>query len=311
MATHNRIACLFLLLLLVHLPAGDVTAREKAEQNVITFEVGLVRISTLSEGQQSGNVNVLKGATPEMLRTHLPEGNYPTAINAFLVRTEDKNILVDAGLGRLLTDNLQSLGITPQQIDVILLTHMHGDHIGGLLRDEQTVFPDAELYLAQAEHDYWMSDQAMQQAGPDRRNGFLQARKVIAAYGERLHLFTPHEAGNGRSELMPGIQGIAAYGHTPGHTAYLIESDNESLLIWGDLTHATAIQMPCPDVAVIYDINPVQAVESRKKILEYAVGNNLSIAGMHIAFPAVGEVIRTENKAGSYTFAPFCLCLGI
>jgi glyoxylase-like metal-dependent hydrolase (beta-lactamase superfamily II) len=297
--------------MLMRLPAEGVTAQEKTGQNVITFEVGFSRISTLSEGQQSGKSNVLKGATPEMLRTFLPEGNYPSATNAFLVRTEDKNILVDAGLGRLLTDNLQSLGITPEQIDVILLTHMHGDHIGGLLHGEQTVFPDAELYLAQAEHDYWMSDQAMQQVEPDRRNGFLQARRVIAAYKDRLHLFTPHEPGADETELIPGIQGIAAYGHTPGHTAYLIESDNESLLIWGDLTHAMAIQMPCPDVAVIYDINPDQAVESRKKILEYAVENNLPIAGMHIAFPAVGEVIRAENRAGSYTFMPFCLCLGI
>ncbi|MDR3269192.1 MAG: DUF1080 domain-containing protein [Tannerella sp.] len=278
------------------------------QENVITFEVGFSRITTLSEGQHDGNSSVLTGATPEMLRTWLPDGTYPGATNVFLIRTPDKNILVDAGYGRRLFDNLQTLEITPGQIDVILITHMHGDHIGGLLQEDRAAFPGAALYLSQAEHDYWTSDQAMQQVASNRRSGFLQARKVIAAYKDRLHLFTPHEAGATGAELIPGIQALAAYGHTPGHTAFLITSDGDRLLIWGDLTHATAIQMPCPDVAVVYDTDPVKAVEIRKKIMEYVAANDIPIAGMHIAFPAVGDVIRAEK---GYTFKPFCLCLGI
>jgi glyoxylase-like metal-dependent hydrolase (beta-lactamase superfamily II) len=207
-----------------------------------------------------------------------------------------------------LNSKLQSLDVTSVQIDVILLTHMHGDHIVGLLYDDQPLLTHAELYLAQAEHDYWTSEQAMQQAEPNRRNGFLLARKVIAAYKSRLHLFTPSELGTASQELIPGFRAIAAYGHTPGHTAFLIQSDEEQLLVWGDLTHATAIQMPCPDVAVVYDTDPAQAVATRKKILNYVAENEISIAGMHIAFPAVGDVVRAGK---GYEFKPLCLCLGI
>lgn len=291
--------------------AVDTTAQEKAVDSVITFEVGAMRISTLCESSQDGNSQVLRGATPEMLRTCLPDGTYPAATNAFLLRTEDRHILIDAGYGRRLFEHLETLGVTPGQIDVILLTHMHGDHIGGLMRNGQAAFPQAVLYLSQAEHDFWTDDRAMQQAGPDRRNGFVQARSVIAAYGDRLHLFPAAEPDAPGPELLPGIRGIAAYGHTPGHAAFLLESEDEELLVWGDLTHAMAIQMPYPEVALVYDSDAGQAIETRKRILEYVAENRISVAGMHIPYPAVGNVARAKDGTGGYTYTPYCLCLGI
>jgi glyoxylase-like metal-dependent hydrolase (beta-lactamase superfamily II) len=290
---------------------GRMTAQEQTGDHVITFETGSMRITTLCEGSQDGNSQLLRGATPEMLRTYLPEGKYPAATNAFLLRDADKHILIDAGYGRRLFENLETQGVTPGQIDVILLTHMHGDHIGGLLRNGQAAFPQATLYLSQAEHDFWTGDQAMQQAEPDRRSGFVQARKVIAAYRDRLHLFPAAEPDAPGRELLPGIRGIAAYGHTPGHTAFLIESEDEALLVWGDLTHAMAIQMPCPAVALVYDSDPVQAVETRKKILEYVTENKIAVAGMHIPFPAIGNVTRAKDGTDGYAWTPFCRCLEI
>lgn len=261
-------------------------------ENVFTYKAGLFEITLLSESQGQGNKGILIGATPEMLRKYAPEGTFPNGTNAFFVKTPDTNILVDAGFGRNLFANLHIIGISPEQVDVVLLTHMHGDHIGGMLRDGKPSFPNAEVYLAQPEHDYWVSESRGQ-----------QARDVIKAYKNKLHLFQPLEAGEKSTPLLAGIQGIAAYGHTPGHTAFLVESDKEKLLIWGDLTHAMAIQMPYPQVAVTYDVNPGDAIAYRKKLLEYIEKNKLSVAGMHIAFPGIGSIAK-DATSGGYRFTP-------
>ncbi len=101
--------------------------------------------------------------------------------------------------------------------------------------------------------------------------------------------------------LLPGIYAIATYGHTPGHTSFLLESGKEKLLIWGDLAHAMAVQMPHPEISVTYDFDPRQAADIRKKMLEYVSKNNIPIAGMHIAYPAVGKI---SEKGSGYTFTP-------
>jgi glyoxylase-like metal-dependent hydrolase (beta-lactamase superfamily II) len=201
-----------------------------------------------------------------------------------LVKIAGKTILVDAGFGRNLFDNLKSQNTTAEQVNLILLTHMHGDHIGGLLQDGKVTFPNAELYVAQAEYDYWMSNARGE-----------QAQKVLAAYKDKLHLFVPDELENATTELLPNLQAIAAYGHTPGHTVYLLKSTNSQLLIWGDLTHAMAIQMPHPEIAVTYDVNPQQAIASRKKILDYVATNKRPVAGMHVAYPSIGNINAVEE----------------
>lgn len=271
------------ILMIAVLPINNMMSQETK-----TFKIGKFEISTLSESQGNGNTKILIGATPEMVEEYLPDGTFPNATNAFLVKTPEHTILVDAGFGRQLFDNLKALNVTPEQIDIILLTHMHGDHIGGLLKDEKVTFPNATMYLGQIEHDYWMKgDHASQQ-------------KVINAYKDKLKLFTNNEIANYATSILPGIYGIAAYGHTPGHTAFMLESENQQFLVWGDLTHAMKIQMPCPQVAVTYDVDPELAIKSRKEILEYVSKNNIPIAGMHIAFPGMGTV--KSNQTGGYEF---------
>ncbi len=267
----------------------------QANPDIFTYKIGAFEISLLSEGQQSGKTSILLGASPEMLQKCAPDGTFPNAVNAFLLRTSDKIILIDAGYGRKLFDNLQSLGVTADQVNVVLITHMHGDHIGGLLRDGKVAFPGAEVYLAQPEHDYWS-------AGSDAKG--QNARAVIAAYKDKLHLFQPVEPDAKTNNVIPGIRGIAAYGHTPGHTLFLVESGKEKMLVWADLTHAMAIQMPYPQVAVTYDVDPNQAIVSREKILQYVTKNKIQIAGMHIAFPAMGKVTKAKAPEG-YVFTPF------
>jgi glyoxylase-like metal-dependent hydrolase (beta-lactamase superfamily II) len=283
-----------LFLALFIMSVGSIIAQDS--KDVISFEIGEFRVSTLSEKMSNGNTSILVGASQDALQKYLPDGTFPMEVNSFLVRTPDKNVLIDAGLGRNLFDNLQLLKITPQQINVILLTHMHGDHIGGLLRDGKAAFPNADLYLSQAEYDHWIKSENR------------QAINVLAAYKDKLKFFVPEELGSKKSNLFTGFQGIAAYGHTPGHTAYMIESANSRLLIWGDVAHVMDIQMSVPDVAVTYDSDTKQAIECRKKILNYVSKNKIPVGGMHIIFPAIGNVKAAQE---GYDFTPFCECLGI
>ncbi len=288
---------IFLLLSLTEIKAQE--EKEQEQTDMITFVVGSYEVTTLSEGQNNGNTKVLIDASDEILQKYAPEGAYPTATNAFLIKTPDKVVLIDAGHGRKLFDNMQSRNISAEDVNIILLTHMHGDHIGGLLKDGKVMFPNAEIYIAQAEHDYWISDNA--------RGG--NARAVIEAYKGKLHLFTPLEIETGGAELFFGFHAVTAYGHTPGHTAFFVESDGSRMLVWGDLTHAMAVQMPHPEIAVTYDTDPQQATTSRKKIFDYVAVNKIPIAGMHIPFPAIGNVKKGKNE--QYFFEAFCLCLGL
>ncbi|MDR2118176.1 MAG: MBL fold metallo-hydrolase [Tannerellaceae bacterium] len=298
-------AVLSVLLLLTVLQGSGMRAQNGGEQLVMTFEIGQAQVSVLSEEQRSGRVDALTGATPQMIQTHVPDGSYPSAVNAFLVRMPDRNILVDAGYGRKLFDHLDALDVEPGDIHAVLLTHLHGDHIGGMLRDGKAAFPHADIYLSQPEYDYWTGNRSAQA---------LPAQKVIEVYRDRLHLFVPADlpdsgASAGPALLLPGVQGIAAYGHTPGHTAYLFESGGARLLVWGDLTHAMRIQMPCPGVTYARDTDTEQSVATRRRILSYVAEKNIPIAGMHIAFPGMGNVVSAGND--SYAFEPYCLCLGI
>lgn len=246
-----------------------------------TFEcqLGDATVTTLAERQQSIGTEILIGATDVMLKRYAPSGSVPNAINAFLVRAAGKKILVDTGLGLKLRDNLNSVGVGAGDIDAVLITHMHRDHIGGLLRDGTAVFTNATVYIARREFDYW------QQQGDF-------AQKIAEAYAGRFRLFYPQELdAETPVPLMRGITAFAAYGHTPGHTVFLVEGRTKKLLIWGDLTHATSLQVTHPEVAVTYDVDPTQAIAARQRVIAYVVANKIDyVSGIHLAYPGVASL---------------------
>jgi len=246
------------------------------------------QIILLSEGPSQRNADILIDATPEILAETMPAGYYTAATNAFLIRTATgKNVLIDAGFGRLLFDNLAHYNVTPEMIDMILLTHMHGDHIGGLLdANGLKTFPNAELYMSKLEYNHFYTERPETPA-QNRNNA------AIDAYRDKLILFEPQA-----QPIAEIIQPLPNFGHTPGHTVYVVDD----VLIWGDMIHAMAVQVPYPTVSVTFDVDNKKAVESRLEMLKYIVDHNLSVAGMHIAYPGIGTLV--ENGKGGYIFTP-------
>ena len=279
----------------------------KAQDDVIMFDIGDMTISLLSEGQRQSGTNILIGATDEMVKKVIPEGTYPMATNAFMVEMGGKVLLFDAGLGQKTIDNIAIYGKKPSDVDAVFITHFHGDHIGSLMINNQKGYPNATLYVSKPEYDYYMNDAEMMALPENRRSAFTGARNIFNAYKGKLVVFTPNEIEKA-TELIPGVKGVAAYGHTPGHVGYIVESDGQKLLLWGDLAHAMAIQMPYPEVAVTYDTDPVKAVESRQKLLKYIAANGIVIAGAHIPFPGIGNLGKQASNGYDFTF--MCTCGG-
>jgi glyoxylase-like metal-dependent hydrolase (beta-lactamase superfamily II) len=262
-----------------------------AEEGIVSYSVGRFEVSLLVESRGSGGAGLLIGADPADIERFMPGGAYPSGVNTFLIRGGGRIVLVDTGFGRALFDRLKALGIGAADVDAILLTHLHGDHIGGLQRDGKALFPKAVVYLAWQERDYWL-----------RPGGPANTAAALAPYGSRVETFLPGEPGQALTEILPGISPVAAFGHTPGHTLYLVRDGGESFLISGDLFHVQAVQFPRPGVSVTYDRDPVAAAASRKRVLEYAAANRIPLGGMHLVSPAVGTV-RAED--GGYRFTAF------
>lgn len=198
------------------------------------------------------------------------ENGIPSSISTFLIESNGIQILFDTGMGasdsRLLA-GLHALGITPADIKYIYLTHFHGDHIGGLMKNDSVVFPYAEIYASKAEYDSWMKMEA-------EKNG--QVVRAMNAYKDRLHLFA-------FGDTLPGkVVAMEAVGHTPGHTVF----QAGKLLIIGDLIHGAALQLEHPEICATYDMDKQEAIKTRKNLLQYARENGLVIAGMHLPVPA-------------------------
>lgn len=279
----------YIYLFLIFLAMQNI-ATAQDNSNIFTYNLGEMKVIQLNENQGMADTKILIDATTEILDRSVPDRKIPNAVNAFLIQTSDKNILVDAGFGSKLFDNLSQLDITPEQIDIVLLSHMHGDHIGGMLKDGKKAFPNAKVYVAEKEATYWKSDKPNNKLALD----------VLSAYADQLVIFNPGELNKYEEDLLPNIKAIEAYGHTPGHTMFLIDNNNKELLIWGDLTHALAVQIAFPEVAVTYDVDPDQAVKSRIETLKYVADKNITVAGMHIPLSGMGRI--TINEAGGYIF---------
>ena len=187
--------------------------------------------------------------------------------NVFLLKADGKNILIDTGLGVRLFQKLEKLDVAADQVDTVLLTHLHGHHIGGLQKDGTTLFPNAVIYLAALEHRFFTET-----------NVNAGAVAALAPYGDKVVTFEPAELGGTLNAIVPGIFPIANYGHTPGHTVFLVEDGDDKLIIGGDFLH-------------------------EPQILDYAAANNIPIGGMHFSYPGIGTVAQNSETNVFYLYA--------
>jgi glyoxylase-like metal-dependent hydrolase (beta-lactamase superfamily II) len=229
------------------------------------------------------------------------------SVNGFLINTGSKLVLIDTGAGILfgpsvgkLLSNLKASGYQPEQVDEIYITHMHGDHVGGLVQDGKAAFPNAIVRAAQQEADFWLSKANMDAAPKDRKDGYLGAMNSLNPY-VAAGKFKPFD---GDIELVPGIRAVATPGHTAGHTVYAVKSKGETLLLWGDLMHVAAVQFPDPAVTIAFDTDSVKAAAARKKLFADAAAQGDWVAGAHLSFPGIGH-LRAAGTGYSYVPANY------
>ncbi|MBV8665132.1 MAG: MBL fold metallo-hydrolase [Burkholderiaceae bacterium] len=227
-----------------------------------------------------------------------------TSFNGFLVNTGGKLVLIDTGAGKFfgptlgnLLNSLKAAGYQPEQVDEVYITHMHGDHIGGLLADGKAAFPNAVVRMDKRESDYWLSKENMDKAPADRKGGFENAQAALAPYIQ-AGKFKPFE---GSVELVPGVKSESTYGHTPGHTSYAVESKGQKMVVWGDLIHVASVQLGHPDVLMNFDSDTKAGLAMRHKVYAEAAKEGYIVAGAHISFPGLGR-LRAEGKG--YVWVP-------
>jgi glyoxylase-like metal-dependent hydrolase (beta-lactamase superfamily II) len=269
-----------------------------ARPGVLPWTLGDRVVVALNDGYLAASLGLVQGVSTGEAQRLQAEGFRSAeapriTVNAFLVLGGAAPVLVDAGMGAggpdtlgRLPEALRACGVAPEEIGTVLVTHLHSDHIGGLLGpDGAAAYPNAEVVIPEAEAVYWLADGAEARAPEGAKAGFRRARALVAAYDDRIR-----RAGEG--EVSPGIEAILAPGHTPGHTAYRVQSGDRSLLIWGDVVHLPAIQLARPEAGVSFDVDGATAAATRKRIFDQAATERSLIAGMHLDFPALGYVRR-------------------
>ncbi|MFM9937969.1 MAG: MBL fold metallo-hydrolase [Hyphomicrobiaceae bacterium] len=270
--------------------------------------IGDIIVTALSDGILVRTHEMMLGVSAEEGKRHLEQAfrhEFALSINAFVVHSGGKLILIETGSGNYfgpvaghLLANLHTAGIDPAKIDTILLTHMHPDHSAGLtdLTTGTAHYPNAELVCHENEPKHWLHDDAAMARATERERKFMfqQARDQTVPYLQRLRTFTS-------GEVMPGITAIPTLGHTPGHTAYLIESKGERLLIWGDTVHIPEVQVSRPEISMVVDTDPAAAAVSRRRMFDMVASERMLVTGMHLHFPGFGHVTRHGT---AYAFVP-------
>jgi glyoxylase-like metal-dependent hydrolase (beta-lactamase superfamily II) len=285
--------------------------------------LGSFEVTALSDGTVTLPVDkLLSNTTPDAVNNLLAraylKSPVETSVNGYLINTGKKLVLIDTGaaglfgptLGKLVA-NLKASGYQPEQVDEIYITHMHPDHVGGLVDGSVTggkrVFTNAVVRADGREADLWLK-QANLDAAPADNKGFFQGAMASMNPYVAAGKFVPFNGDNGPLELVAGIRAVPARGHTPGHTVYAVESEGNRLVVWGDLMHVAAVQFAMPAVTIAFDVDAKAAGPMREKLYAEAADKGYYVAVAHISFPGIGR-LRADGKGyawlpANYTAAP-------
>ncbi|MFN4088493.1 MAG: MBL fold metallo-hydrolase [Alphaproteobacteria bacterium] len=281
--------------------------RGPARPHFYRFKVGAFEVTTLLDGyiQLDGPHPIFGENQPaDAVQAYASENRLPPdrmeiSFTQVLVNTGDQLVLFDAGnpearrpTAANLTAAMAAAGYDPSQVDVVVVTHMHPDHIGGLMRDGKPVFPNARLVTGETEYDFWSKPERL--SGPTENAAKLVQANVVPLADKTTFI-------KDGAEVVPGIRAMAAFGHTPGQMAYHVESDGKRFLIFADVTNHYVMSLQRPDWHVRFDMDKEAAVATRKRVLDMLAADGIPATGYHMPFPAVGYV---EKAGEGYRWVP-------
>lgn len=269
----KNIAVFLLCLLLLLTPL-------QAAVNIFSVDLAGYKMTSMVIAEMKHEKKYFRYHDAKLLQKYLdmPDSN-ASAINVFFAEYGKNKILFDTGTNaKSITAALKEINVKPEDVNIICITHMHYDHTGGLLDNNKRTFPNAAVYIPKEEADI-----------DENKNS-----DIFSIYGKDVKLF-PRNA-----EIIPGIRSVPAFGHTKGHTSYLLTGKGQSVLIWGDILHAP-VEFAHPDVYLVYDAYSLQTIETRKEILKKYAGTGTYIAGAHLVSYGIGKIKREQN---GYIFAP-------
>ena len=268
------------------------------------FEVTALSDGTVNLPVRDLLTNIKPAAIDKALAKSYLKNPLETSVNGYLINTGEKLVLIDTGaaglfgptLGNLVT-NLKAAGYQPEQVDEIYITHMHADHVGGLMAGDKIVFPNATVRADQHDADFWLSQANLDKAADGDKGFFKGAMASLNPYVKAGKF----KAFDGNTDLLPGIKAIVTAGHTPGHSIYAVESKGQKLVLWGDLMHVASVQFENPAVTIKFDTDSKNAAVQRKKAYAEAAKQGYLVAAAHLSFPGIGHV--SVNGKG-YTWLP-------
>ncbi|MEU8171658.1 MBL fold metallo-hydrolase [Microbispora hainanensis] len=276
--------------------------------------VGGITVTTVYDGALPILAADMHGESPERISELLadgflpPEGDLLTAVNTFLFRTGGRTVLVDAGAGTSLgpgtghlLDNLRAAGVSPEQVDDVLITHLHPDHAFGLVtRDGEAAFPSATVHLSRLDAQHWLNDAAAAAAEGVHAQIHRWAVQALTPYRARGRLSTFAYG----EQPVRGVTSVDLHGHTPGHTGYLVSGEGERLLLWGDTMHSHTVQLRAPHVAMDIDSDRPGARAARMRVLDEIRMRGWVVGGAHLPFPGIGR-IRFRHGEARWVPAPY------
>lgn len=293
------------------LPAHAAAPFAKAQgPGVYRYKLGQMQLTALYDGTWFVPIDdkFLRNASStdvnrELSAAFLPPSILPVTFTALLVNTGAKLVLIDTGTAGQIADtagsliaNLAVAGVTPAQIDIILISHFHPDHINGIkTKDGAKVFANAEIWVPEPEWDYWMNDGNLATAPKSIERYFLNARRIFSNIAKDLRRFKPG------AEVALGIVSMPAFGHTPGHTAFSLHSGGQSMLAMGDTVRDPYLFARHPDWQPFFDMDGAQAVAARRAMLERAAADRMLVEAYHFPFPAAGHIVKSGS---SYELVP-------
>jgi glyoxylase-like metal-dependent hydrolase (beta-lactamase superfamily II) len=292
--------------------AAQAVALPVKGTGIFNYKVGDYDVIQLRDGARTFPmpeafvVNVSKDKAIEAaVAAYIPDGQITIPFSPIIINTGSKLVAIDTGngLGAFASSkgavgqarsNMEAVGIDPKQIDIVLISHFHGDHIGGLKNaDGSPAFPNAEIKVPAAEAAFWADDANQSKANAFNKGLFAGVKKTM----EGLQV-TPYDPDK---EVAPGITSVWTPGHTPGHMSYVVASGSSRILVQSDVTNIPSFFLRNPDWHVMFDNDPATAVATRHKMYDMAAAEKMLVTGYHFPFPCVGHV---EKDGSGYRLVP-------